>query len=143
MARGYRFATIRRRGFASDKVSSRLPVSALSPVTGADTTDVQGVSLSKVLGDERDGHKQTTVWIRIMKLWLLRGDSQKYSHTFSYDCAHGFVVRAATEDDARRIAGAQAGDEGQAVWLDTKRVMCTEISSDGPSEVILTHFVSG
>lgn len=41
-----------------------------------------------------------------------------------YDAAHGFVVRATSEHQARYIAARNAGDEGENTWLDPRGSSC-------------------
>lgn len=60
-----------------------------------------------------------------------------------YDEASGFVVRASSESQARRLAVEQAGDEGDAVWLDPSQARCEVIDKTGPAEVLLRDFNAG
>lgn len=75
-----------------------------------------------------------------MKLWILRprqnlpiGDDPWEPW---YDKCFGFVIRAASEDDARRIANSGAGDENQRgrvdlkPWLDAKYSTCEPLEAD-------------
>ena len=88
-----------------------------------------------------------------MKLWILRpldnlpGDDNPWEPW--YDKAFGFVVRAETEADARKLAHENAGDENRgeflqreiaktkSPWLDGRYSSCVELTADGPTEVIL------
>lgn len=68
-----------------------------------------------------------------MKLWLLtRIDDSK----IGYDEYLGFVVRAETEEEARKISRYAIDDE-YAQWL------CKEITVEGDPEVILDSFNAG
>jgi hypothetical protein len=53
------------------------------------------------------------------------------------DCVSSTVIRAGSEEEARRVASESAGNEGPGVWLDPKRSSCCRIEEDGPAEVIL------
>lgn len=84
------------------------------------------------------------------------GDAWDYHG--GYDCAHGFVVRAATEAEARQIVvdtreGTPSsafpdgwpvtGSEGPDVWLDPTATSCTPIDVDGEPAVLLRDFLRG
>ena len=87
-----------------------------------------------------------------MKLWLLRPvDDNSAAWDPWYDKAFGFVVRAATEEEARRLANTEGGDEkgpartdvyrtGGDPWLDPKQSTCIELTGDGEAEVIFRDF---
>lgn len=91
-----------------------------------------------------------------MKLWILKpvenlsqGDDPWEPW---YDKAFGFVVRAETEEEARKFAHEQAGDENRGVflgskiadtnspWLDAKYSTCTELTVEGEAGVVLQDF---
>ncbi len=87
-----------------------------------------------------------------MKLWLLRPkkDLPKDDSPWDpwYDKVFGFVVRAETEEEARRLANEQGGDEtgeirtivyrtGGNPWLDSKYSTCEILTEDGEPEVII------
>lgn len=93
-----------------------------------------------------------------MKLWLLRpvdglvdGDDP---WTPWYDKAHGFVVRACSEEEARTIANANAGDENSGSflgrktantrqpWKDVKYSTCEELAPDGEAGVVIKDYWS-
>jgi hypothetical protein len=57
-----------------------------------------------------------------------------------YDKAFGFVIRAASEQDARQMASENAGDEGPDVWLDHTKTTCTLLTTDGEWCVICRDF---
>jgi len=73
-----------------------------------------------------------------MKLWILNRAEEA-----GYDEARGFVVRASSAVNARRLASAQAGDEEPATWTDPKRSTCRELKSDGISGVVMYDFRNG
>lgn len=88
-----------------------------------------------------------------MKLWLLRpvNDLPEGDNPWEpwYDKAFGFVVRAETEEDARKVADENSGDEKRgeflrekianttAPWIDAKYSTCIELTADGPQEMII------
>lgn len=83
-----------------------------------------------------------------MKLWLLRpvkdlpdGDNPWEPW---YDKCFGFVVRAKTEDDARQIAHAEAGDENRksTPWLDPKYSTCEPLVNKGDAGMIIQDVAS-
>ncbi len=59
-----------------------------------------------------------------------------------FDKSFGFIVRAETEDEARKIAHENAGDEnqGETPWLDSKYSTCIELTSDGKAGLIMNDF---
>lgn len=69
-----------------------------------------------------------------------------------YDKAFGFVVRAETEEDARKIADKNAGGENRGEfmdrriantnhpWLYAKYSTCEELTADGEAGMILRDF---
>lgn len=98
-----------------------------------------------------------------MKLWLLRpidpdaGGDNPWEPW--YDKLFGAVVRAETEDQARLLVSAHAGDEKDYYifhkdkrkagkprkvnpWLDPKFTSCEELTADGLVEVIIKDFHS-
>lgn len=84
-----------------------------------------------------------------MKLWLLRPvtDKSKKGDPWDpwYDKAFGFVVRAETEEKARRIADDNAGDENYDAkhpWLSSRYSICEELSSEGKEDLIMKDFAS-
>lgn len=88
----------------------------------------------------------------VMKLWLLRPvDGDRHWEPW-YDKAFGFVVRAETEEDARRHASDDEGDEGRdsykpgkhlaSPWLSGEHSTCVELMPDGESGVVLREFHS-
>ena len=68
-----------------------------------------------------------------MKLWLLKRNDA------SWDESHGYVVRAVDEEAARRLASDECTDydDGIREFLDSLFSTCTEVTQDGPPEVIL------
>ena len=71
-------------------------------------------------------------------LWILRPVK---SWEPWYDKSNGFVVRADSEADARRLASADAGDEGIEAWLDAAKTTCVELLASGTSEVVICDFM--
>ncbi len=96
-----------------------------------------------------------------MKLWILRPIDENATSMFrgkprkiwTWGCAHGFVVRAENERNAREfVATARdrddewqntTGDEGPDVWRDVTLTSCVEVTSDGESEILMRDFVTG
>ena len=52
-----------------------------------------------------------------MNLYLLRPIPEDNLWEDAYDMSFGFVVRAQTEDEARKMAAEKCGDEGRAAWI--------------------------
>lgn len=75
-----------------------------------------------------------------MKLFLLERNIEETDPV--YDCFDKKLIRAETEEDARRLANADPADEGP-VWENGSRVNCKEILIDGIEEVVITDFHSG
>ena len=63
--------------------------------------------------------------------------------TSGYDEAFGFVVRAISAREARRLASEQAGDEGADAWLDSKKSTCEILRDRGKVGVIIRDFNAG
>ena len=87
-----------------------------------------------------------------MKLWLIgkRGGLAREGDPWRpwYDKAYGFVVRAETEADARRLANENGGDERREIpgvypWLDSEFSTCVELTADGERGVVLCNFANG
>lgn len=93
----------------------------------------------------------------MQKLWILfpREGLSKEDNPWKpwYDKVFGVVVHAETEEEARRLANEEGGDEtgprrnvhyqtGGDPWLDAHYSTCEELSLEGPSEVIMTDFRS-
>lgn len=100
-----------------------------------------------------------------MKLWLLKKRSDLPNNDDpwypEHDKNHGLIVRAETEERARRIAQDNASDEKEATemrqespgqvfvtrtfdaWLDPKYSTCTELSADGEEGVLLVDRLTG
>ena len=72
-----------------------------------------------------------------MKLWRLE------RATCDYDEMLGFVIRAKTALDARRIASEKRGTESKIEWLDVLKSTCVEIEQEGEECVILDSFNAG
>jgi hypothetical protein len=77
-----------------------------------------------------------------MKLWDV-GVIDGGKAPWGYDCSYAFIIRAETEEEARRFAAQQKGDEGEAVWLNPALTSCSELTADGEPGVILRDFLCG
>jgi hypothetical protein len=91
-----------------------------------------------------------------MKLWMLRpvDGLNKNDNPWKpwYDKVFGFVVRAETEEEARALAHAAAGQENRGTflgekiaetnhpWMDAKYSTCVELLPEGAAEVVMTDF---
>jgi hypothetical protein len=76
-----------------------------------------------------------------MNLYLL-----KRTAPIGYDETASIVVRAASEEDARRTAAEQCGDEGEEPWLsglDVEPVTCELLTTDDAPGVICRDFHGG
>jgi hypothetical protein len=58
----------------------------------------------------------------------------------SYAELREVVVRAKDEGEARLLASAFRGDEGEAVWLDEKQSTCEKVPTRGKSVVICADY---
>ena len=85
-----------------------------------------------------------------MKLWLLR-PLQKFQDKYSdedspwnpwYDKAFGFVVRAETEEEARKLASEDCGAEGKEAWLSKKYSVCKILIFEGEAKIIIQDFAA-
>jgi len=78
-----------------------------------------------------------------MKLFLLELNKDLQD----WDCNLGFVIRAADEEEARKMISEDiektSGDEGKDAWLDPKSSSCQEILRNGEKAIILNSFRSG
>lgn len=54
-----------------------------------------------------------------------------------YDCANQFVICTTSQKKARKIASQRAGDEGEAVWLDSSKSDCYEMVPGEKEEGII------
>jgi hypothetical protein len=84
-----------------------------------------------------------------MKLWILRpveGLAYNIDNPWEpwYDKAFGFVVRADTEEEARKLAESDSGDEsyGGTPWLDAALSTCAELLPEGDACVVMKDFHS-
>lgn len=60
-----------------------------------------------------------------------------------YDENTGFVVRAGSADEARRIAADAADDEGPQTWLNADLSTCELVDAFGKPRVILDSYNAG
>lgn len=78
-----------------------------------------------------------------MKLWKLESNRDRPEWSWPYDKKHGYVIRAASEREARKMASTHASDEGSAVWRDPESTTCVQIDIDGDPEVLMIDFCAG
>ena len=83
-----------------------------------------------------------------MRLWKLQPVDADFTQ-WGFR-ARGFVVRAVSEEAARRVVVEHADDEligtggqGAEVWLDPAFTTCTPIPVDGPPGIIMRDFRPG
>jgi hypothetical protein len=84
-----------------------------------------------------------------MKLWELRPLDGRREWSPWYDKAFGFVVRAETQEDARKIVASAyeqgmqkgPGNEGPEVWIDPDATSCVELVAEGDPKIIIVDFV--
>ena len=81
-----------------------------------------------------------------MKLWLIqpRGTNSGAWDPW-YNKAFGFVVRAETEEQARKFADAAAGDEKHSredAWLSTMFSTCEELTAAGDPGIVIRDFAA-
>lgn len=60
-----------------------------------------------------------------------------------YDNNEGFVIEAASEQEARQIAADNAADEGRMTWLSSSKSSCKPIVPSKTPQVILRDFHAG
>lgn len=75
-----------------------------------------------------------------MRLWHL---SRRDTSNPAYDVSNGFVVRAESEDAARKIASSSHGDEGAGVWLTRSGSTCELLTTKGGAGIIIHDFNAG
>jgi len=75
-----------------------------------------------------------------MKLWILRPGPDERAWNPWYDKAFGFVVRAESEEEARRMASEEHGDEGLEAWLSDGSSSCAPLLAEGAPEVVIVDF---
>ena len=81
------------------------------------------------------------------KLWILKPKDSGENNPWSpwYDKAFGFVVIAETEQQARELADADAGDEnGYSTkihpWLDAAMSTCEELTTEYSGGIVMKDF---
>lgn len=57
--------------------------------------------------------------------------------------AEGFVVRARSAREARKIASGFSGYEGRHIWTSAEKSECVSLDSEGTPGVVLRSFVHG
>lgn len=73
-----------------------------------------------------------------MKLWLLRPiDDRNGPWEPWYDKCFGFVIRADSEEEARRMAELDSGAEVTGAWSLAKWSSCVELTATGDAEVVI------
>ncbi len=83
----------------------------------------------------------------VRRLWLIRPLGGGAWEPW-YDKTFGFVVRADSEEEARKLANAEGGDETSRgerdgdPWLDPKQSICAELTADGEKCVIIRDFAA-
>ena len=81
-----------------------------------------------------------------MYLWILKPNEglPDFDYLWSpwYDKTFGVVVRAKTEETARKLAATASGAEGSKAWLDAKYSSCARLLDEGLEEVIIVDFHS-
>ena len=75
-----------------------------------------------------------------MNLYLI-----KHTESRGYDVNAGFIIRAATEVDARAYAVGDSSDEGPVVWTDPKQTPCEVLATNvaGSAGIVLRDFRAG
>lgn len=81
-----------------------------------------------------------------MKLWWLESIDIAGSPHKTHDCITFFVVRAADEENARKLAATQAKDETPECWLNPKWSICEEYTfptAEGEPDIVWSEFYPG
>ena len=78
-----------------------------------------------------------------MKLWILKPREVVYGTELDlwkpwYDKAFGYIVRAESEEEARKLGTLGSGIEAAEAWLDAKYPTCEELLPEGKSEIVLS-----
>ena len=78
-------------------------------------------------------------------MWILRPIEGLVNDPWkpSYDKAHGFIVRAATEMEARKMVDGMGGDEEKEAkqpWFDRRYSTCKELKPAGKAGLIMMDF---
>ncbi len=60
-----------------------------------------------------------------------------------YNCAHGFVIRAYNQYEARAIAADSCGDEGKGLWQDPTQSECVHLTGCGNIGLVIRDFIHG
>lgn len=80
------------------------------------------------------------------KLWTLDSKDVDGSPCCFWDCNSSIIVRAESEDEARKLAAKVAKGETPECWLNPKWSDCVEYTfptADGESEVVWLEYQSG
>lgn len=74
-----------------------------------------------------------------MKLYLITRNSDGPK----WDVCEGFVIRASSPSQARKIAAENHGDEGSKTWLNSDCSTLHELKLEGNEGVILRDYCNG
>lgn len=78
-----------------------------------------------------------------LHLWLIAMREEARERWPRYDANHAFVIRAASSEQARKLAAAQCGDEGEGVWLDPACSSAEQLDGYGAPGIILSNGLWG
>lgn len=79
-----------------------------------------------------------------MKLYIIIPTKEEYdSWIVKYDVTCGLIVSAHSPREARKLAAFQRGDEGEQVWLSTKRSTCKELKANKKAGIVMRDFNAG
>lgn len=85
------------------------------------------------------------------KLWLITPkknlpDARGNPWWMNYDMYHGFVICAASEQEAREIASDNGSDEKRAqpdAWLNAEYSDCVELVADDRTGIVISDYHAG
>ena len=83
-----------------------------------------------------------------MPVWVLKiidveqAEKETNDRFSGKTCPHGFVIVAATEQEAR-AAASDRHDEDEDWWMDESITSCEPVQTDGPAEIILGNYPTG
>jgi hypothetical protein len=72
-----------------------------------------------------------------MIIFLLRPQKAMEDFFNFYGRCAGFIIRAKSEAEARKLASLHSHFEGEDVWLDTTMSSCEPLPVNGPEQVIM------
>ena len=80
-------------------------------------------------------------------LWILQHANRDPDYEVEFDCVAGFVIRAASEFQARQIAQGSAADEIRGkrpdFWTNPEHSTCVPLEPGGVVGIILRDFNAG